>query len=302
MKKIYTLIYNFFIILKVLCPIISFFYTILWFIGFLQISVYSTLSIPFEPFAIFVNSLYPIVINYEGQNINMSYIVCSGLFIVFHYLFDFCAQRIVDLYSLEEKRILKKRSNEVKKINASLEKEYNKEITRYSSFALLLNITIKEGYNIVNNRKNEIDKLKKEFYEHIIRNVKLKYKNSKGIILDKMFLVCEDFQYFEDFIMNFVGDIKSFKEKNEQNDLFTEFSISIDAIRLNSNALHAMEFLEKVDSFNYKDKIVVTSAFKLRYEKNKNNKYKIVPLGISRFFSEPDDYIDFELYSLNSKN
>ena len=93
-----------------LCPIISFCYTFLWVVSFLKAPFYKTIAIPFEPFAQFVNIIHPININYEGELINMSYIVCSGLFIIFHYIFDFFALRIVDLYNLEEDRLERKRN------------------------------------------------------------------------------------------------------------------------------------------------------------------------------------------------
>ncbi len=302
MKNIYNSLYNFFIVLKVLCPIISFLYAVLWCIGFLNISYYQIISIPFEPFAKLINVICPITIDYEGRLINMSYIVCSGLFLVFHYIFDFFAQRIIDLYNFEETKKERKRSAEVKKINIDLEKEFHKEIKRYSSFALLFNIIQDTQNDFAKINNEEFNSLKKKFYEHIIKNVKSKYQDSKGIISGKMFLVCDDFGQFDNFMADFINDIKAFKESNEKNNIYTDFTICVDAIKYNANILNALELLEKIDSFNYKNKVIATSAFKVRYEKSYSQKFKMTPLGVSRFFKEPDDYIDFELYSLKSQN
>ena len=302
MRKFYKLTYNFFILLKVLCPIISFCYTFLWVISFLKAPFYNTLAIPFEPFAQFVNIIHPININYEGELINMSYIVCSGLFIIFHYIFDFFALRIVDLYNLEEDRLERKRNREVRKININLQKELNKEIKKHTNFTLLFNLTLKSGYNLAKDRSNEFNFLKKEFYTHIIKNVNLKYNESKCIITDKLFISCENFDSFDNFMTDFINDVRAFNKTAEQKDIEVEFSISLDAIKSSKNMFNTIELLEKIDSFNYKNKVVATSAFKLRYEQIKEPKYKIVPLGISRFFKDVDDYIDFDLYNLKSKN
>lgn len=301
MKKFYTHAYNFFIILKVLCPVISFFYALLWFISFFEAPFYDIVKIPFEPFANFVNSIYPLNIEFQGRMIDMSYIVSSGLFIVFHYIFDFFAQRVIDLYNFDEMKKIKKKDKEIKNLNVILKKEFEEEIEKYVRFALLFNLELKPAYNLSVSRKGEFDLLKKEFYSYIVKNVSSKYKNSKGIMSDKLFLVCENFYYFDDFMLQFIEEIKTFNEINIKKDITTEFSISTDAIKLGSNVFNAMEFLEKVDSFNYKNKIVATSAFKLRYEKIYNPRFRMIPLGISRFFREPDDYIDFELYNLKPR-
>ena len=289
-------------LLKILCPIISFLYTFLWLVCFLKAPFYHTLAIPFEPFAQFVNLIHPININYEGRLINMSYIVCSGLFIIFHYIFDFFAHRIVDLYNLEEDRLERKRNKEVRKINIGLQKELNKEIKKHTNFTMLFNLTLKSGYNLASDRSDEFNFLKKEFYTHIIKNVNLKYKDAKCIITDKLFISCEDFDSFDEFMTDFINDVRAFNKTAQQKDIEAEFSISLDAIKSSKNMFNTIELLEKIDSFNYKNKVVTTSAFKLRYEQIKNSKYKIVPLGISRFFKDVDDYIDFDLYNLKSKN
>ncbi len=302
MKKIYSLIYNLFVLLKVFCPVISLLYVLLWTISFVKISFYQILSIPFEPLANFINSIYPLTINYEGRLIDMSYIACSALFILFHYIFSFFAQRTIDLYDFQEKTTIKKRHRDIKKININLEKELNKELKKYSNFTLLFNVSLKSAYGTSENRKEEFETLKKSFYLHIIKNLKLRFKNSKGIISDKMFVLCENFSYFDKFITNFIEDIKSFKETNSQININTEFSISIDAVKSDTNIHGALEFLEKIDSFNYKNKIIVTSAFKLKYESLENVKFKITPLGVSRLFIEPDEYTDYELYDLRFKN
>ena len=101
---------------------------------------------------------------------------------------------------------------------------------------------------------------------------------------------------------DFINDVRAFNKTAQQKDIEAEFSISLDAIKSSKNMFNTIELLEKIDSFNYKNKVVTTSAFKLRYEQIKNSKYKIVPLGISRFFKDVDDYIDFDLYNLKSKN
>ena len=301
MKKIYASVYNFFIILKVFCPIISFIYALLWLIGFANLPWYTSVSGPFEPLAHIANEILPITINYEDRIINMSYITCSGFFIVLHYIFGFFAQSIVELYNFQETLLLRKRSKDVKKINAILEKEFDKEMERYSSFSILFNIELQAGYDNSKDRKEEFIFLKKEFYKYVMDGVKQKYKNSKGIISDKMFLICENFRNFDDFMSHFSDKIRDFKDECAQNDIQVEFSISVDAIKSNANVYKAMESLEQIESFNYKNKIIATSAFKLRYEKMNYHRYKITQLGVSRFFSGPDDYIDFELYNLKSK-
>lgn len=301
MKKIYVSVYNFFIILKVFCPIISFLYALLWFISFLKLSFYQTLSIPFEPFAQIIKTLHPLNIEFQGNLVDMSYIAASGLFIVFHYIFGFFAQRVIDLYNFDEMLAIRKKNKEVKKINIAIKKEYEQEVERFSRFALLFNLDLKPTYNLNISRKGEFDILKKEFYTHIVKNVSSKYKNAKGIMSDKLFLVCDDFDSFDDFILRLIGEIKTLKKENSKKDIITEFSVSIDAIKSCSNVFSTMEFLEKVDSFNYKNKLVVTSAFKIKYEQKTNTKFKLTPLGISRFFEDPDDYTDFELFGLKFK-
>ena len=302
MKKFYTYAHNFFIILKVFCPIISFLYALLWIISFLNIPFFKIISIPFAPFAQFVNIIFPINIDYEGRLIDMSYIVCSGLFILFHYVFGFFAQSVIDLYNFEESQIAEKNKREVKKINKNLEKEFKEEIRKYCNFTFLFNLILKPGYDLSISRKGEFDILKKEFYSHITKVINTKYKNSKYLASDKLFLVCENFNCFDDFMINFIEEIKTFNATMLEKDISMEFSLSLNAVKSVTNIFNAMEFLEKIDSFNYKNKIITTSAFKLRYEQAKNHKFKIMPLGISRFFNGPDDYIDFELYNLKLKN
>lgn len=301
MKRFYTTIYNFFIILKVICPVISFFYALLWFLSFFNLAIYTTLNIPFEPFAKFAGEILPFNIDYEGRLINMSYIISSGLFIGFHYLFGFFADRVIDLYNFEEMKQLEKRSKEVKSVNEILKKEFEQELERYTRFTLLFSLDLKPAYNLSVSRKGEFELLKKEFYSHIVKDVGAKYKNSKGIISDKLFLVCDDIKNFDDFISNFLDELKIFNESNAQKDITTEFSISVNAIKPIGNVFKAMEFLEKIDSFNYKNKLICTSAFKVRYEKNPLAKFKLIPLGISRFFIEPDDFEDFELFNMKLK-
>ena len=301
MKKIYVSIYNFFIILKVLCPLISFFYALLWFISFFQLPFFKIINLPFEPFADVVRTFYSFDIEFQGKIVDMSYIAASGFFIIFHYIFNFFAQRVVDLYNFEEMQILRKKDKEVKKVNLLIKKEFEQEIEKIERFALLFNLELKPAYNLAISRKGEFDILKKEFFSRIVENISSKYKNAKGMMSDKLFLVCDDFKNFDDFILRLVGEIKTFKKESSKKDIVAEFSISIDAIKSKSNVFGAMEFLEKVDSFNYKNKLVVTSAFKIKYEQKTNTKFKLVPLGVSRFFEDPDDYTDFELFSLKFK-
>lgn len=301
MKEIYTSIYNFLIVLKVACPVISFLYALMWFISFFQLSAFAVMSIPFEPFAIFIKSVYDLNFIFEGRVIDMTYIIASGLFIVFHYILGFFANRVIDLYNLEEMRIIKKKGFEEKTVNSRLQKDFDEEISRYARFTILFSLVLKPAYNLSVSRKGEFDTIKKEFYSHIVRNVSSRHKNSKGIISDKMFLVCEDFKNFDVFLLDFINEIKKFNAANAQKDIVTEFSVSLDAIKEGANVFKAMEFLEKIDSFNYKNKVITTSAFKVRYETNKESLFKIVPLGTSRFFEEPDDFIDFELFKLKLK-
>ena len=301
MKKFYTTIYNFFIILKVICPVISFFYALLWFLSFFNLAIFSTLNIPFEPFAQFAGEILPFNIDYEGRLIDMSYIVSSGLFIGFHYLFGFFADRVIDLYNFEEMKQLEKRNKEVKNVNEILKKEFEQEVEKYTRFTLLFSLDLKPAYNLSVSRKGEFDLLKKDFYSHIVKDIGSKYKNSKGIISDKLFLVCDDIKNFDDFISNFIDEVKLLNESNTKKDITTEFSISVNAIKPVGNVFKAMEFLEKIDSFNYKNKLICTSAFKVRYEKNPLAKFKLIPLGISRFFIEPDDFEDFELFNMKLK-
>lgn len=301
MKKIYVSVYNFFIILKVLCPVISFLYALLWFIGFFQFSFYESFSAPFEPFANLINVLHPLNIEFQGRLVDMSYIVASGLFIVFHYIFDFFAQRVVDLYNFEEMQAMRKKDKEIKKMNAALKKEVDNEIENFGRFAILFSLELRPAYNGPAGKKGEYDYVKKDFFTHIVENVSSKYKNAKGVMSDKLFLVCEDFRSFDSFILQLIEEIRKFKIEIAKKDLIVEFLISTDAIKMRSNVFKTMEFLEKVDSFNYKNKVVVTSAFKFRYEKNSYTRFKLIPLGISRFFDGPDDYTDFELYNLKLK-
>ncbi len=301
MKKFYTSLYNFFIVAKVLCPVISFLYALLWLLSFFNSGIFPILKIPFEPFAQFAGNIIPFKIDYEGQLIDMSYIVSSGLFIGFHYLFGFFADRVIDLYNFEETKQLEKRNKEVKSINAVLKKEFEQEVEKYATFTLLFSLDLKPAYNLAVSRKGEFDLIKKEFYSHVVKDVSSKYRNSKGIISDKLFLVCDDIKHFDSFILNFLDELKAFNASNSKKDITTEFSISVNAIKLGGNVFKAMEFLEKIDSFNYKNKLVCTSAFKMRYDNNPNPKFKIVPLGISRFFIEPDDFEDFELFNLKPK-
>lgn len=302
MKKIYTSIYNFFIVLKVVCPIISFLYALLWFVGFFGIPFYTALALPFEPFAQIIRTVHPVVIMFQDTAVDMAFIVASGLFIGFHYVFGFFAQRVVDLYNFEEERINARKKQEIKHINHLIKREFDEEIERYISFTVLFNLMLKPAYNLSVSRKGEFSLLKKDFYTHIVKNVSSKYKNAKGIMSDKMFLVCEDFIHFDDFIVKFLNEIKEFNAENLKKDITTEFSISIDAIKSGANVFKAMEFLEKIDSFNYKNKLIATSAFKIRYEKAAGSLFRTIPLGTSRFFEEPDDFIDFELFHLKMKN
>ncbi len=301
MKKFYTSLYNFFIILKVLCPVISFFYALLWVISFSGLSIYTTLNLPFEPFAEIARGILPFNIDYGGRDIDMSYIVCSGLFIVFHYIFDFFAERTIDLYNFEETQKMNKKNKEIESINASIKKELESEVDRHSRFAILFNLVLKPAYNLAVSRKGEFDLLRKNFYGHIIKDISSKYKNSQGIISDKLFLVCDDFERFDSFIMQFLEEIKKFNKENESKDIESEFSMCINAIKMDGNVYNAMEFLEKIDSFNYKNKLVCTSAFRLKYEKKQDAKFKIIPIGVSRFFMEPDDFEDFELFNLKPR-
>lgn len=301
MKKIYTLLYNFLTILKVLCPIISFLYALMWFIPFFDRTLFLSLNGPFEPFAIIVRELHPSAIIFQGEVIDMSYIISSALFIGFHYIFGFFANKMGDLYNYDEILKIRKQDREVKEMNTVIKREYEREMTNYSRFTLLFNLILNPAYDKTAKRKNEFNLLKKDFYAHLVKKISSKYKNAKGIMSDKMFLVCEDFEHFDQFIEKFVEEIKIFILENIEKDITTDFCLSIDAIKPERNIFKAMEFLEKIDSFNYKNSVIATSAFKHKYEKDINSRFVVVPIGTSRFFEEPDDFEDFELYKLKRR-
>lgn len=299
MKNIYTTFFNLFTTLKVICPLIAFLYCFMWFVTFFNPPFTEFLIIPFEPLAEVIRSVYKLEVSFEDKKFEITYIIATVVLIIFHHIFGLLANLVVKLYKFDEMRQIWLRSNEEKRVNHTLSRDFQHELTHYTKYAILFNLTLKQGYDVRANSKAELDALRKDFYAKLLYSITKKYSDTKGVSTNKLFLVMNDFETFDTMLLEFLQVIKNFINENAKKDIVSEFSISIEALKEDSSVTKALELLEKIDSFNFKNKVAVTSAFKIKYENSKElSKFRTIPLGVSRFFKEEDEFEDFELYNL----
>lgn len=299
MKEIYTFLYRFFIVLKVLSPILSFQYVLLWFLVIANTPNIEVLTSFFNGPAEFVGSIVDCNIMVSGNSVDMSYIAVAIVFLVLHFIFGFIAARIIDIYVVEEKRTVQRKLFEEKKVNSDLKKDLNKEFKKYNNFILLLEVELSSTYNTTN--AIDFNQIKQDFYNHLAKVLSGGFLNTKTKIGEKLLVVCEDWSRFDDFIMAFSSEVKNFRLENAKKDITTDFTVALDALKEGEDTEAKKEFLAKIDSFNYKNKIVATSAFKVKYLMNENTKFRMDPLGVSRFFEKDGKHTDFDLFCVKIK-
>ena len=299
MKEIYSFIYNIFILLKVACPILSVVFIIIWFAQFFNTNLYEYWTNYVQAFIYIANSFGDFIFDFRSTTADLTCIVIAAALIVLHYIFGFLAARVVDIYTMEENRTVYKKTFDEKRVNVDIKRDLNKELGKYKNFALLLEVILSPTYAMASDKDSDFKKIKAKFYQELTNNLFTKHRSLQGQqIGEKLILTCDEYANFDTFITNFTDEIKKFGISNIQNDISTEFLISIDALKMETPLKEKEAFLNKINSFNYRNKIVTTSAFKVKYEMNPEKKFRMDPLGISRFFEPNGQYTDFDLFSI----
>ncbi len=287
------------------------------FYGFIW--VYRAFNMPYE---FFINSpiewlpaiVRSIMHNYstvfQGQTVDMSYIVLTVI-LAFGYVFFAQIAVLYDklVYESELAEIKMKKEDE-NSVNRELQKNLKYEIMQFSCFIMFLELHF--DYTIDPNLlkdKIDIEKIKEESCKKVLNSIPKEYKTVKKIKGNKVVFIVENFEVFDDFLLELLKVIKKLYLENRGHDFETTFTLACDAVKSLENYQKELNILEKIATFNYKGKIVITTSFSNRYNYKQTQKFYLRSMGLSRFFEKKPngkggfEFIseDFDLYSLKLK-
>jgi hypothetical protein len=287
------------------------------FYGFIW--VYRAFSMPYE---FFINSpieWLPSIVrgimrnyttNFQGQTIDMSYVVLTVI-LAFGYVFFAQIAILYDnlVYESELAEIRMKKEEE-NSVNRELQRTLKYELMQFSAFIIFLELHF--DYTVDPNilkEKMDIKVIKEESCRKILNSISKEYKAIKKIKGSKMVFMVDNFELFDNFLLDLLGTIKKLYASNRDHDVETAFTLSCDIVKSLQDYKKELSILEKIATFNYKGKIVVTTAFSNRYNYKQNQKFYLRSMGLSRFFEKKPngrggfEFIseDFDLYSLKLK-
>ncbi len=298
MKKLYNGINIFLSYIKALCPILSALYMALWFIGFSPLVIPQKFIDVVEIFAQMIRNIVHIEIPHKDTPVDMTYIICGLVFMAFFFVITFFIKVVKELIAHDDRVKHKGKVVEQDIVNKSLELDYEAEIKRFCVFVILFDVNLKFLNENLADTTIDLEEFKTTFYSEISTVIRAKYKNVKFMMSDKLFLAQNSFDIFDTFISDLLSLLEEFVKKCANENVNVEFSTSIDALKSDKNIFSYIDILEKIYSFNYKNRVIITSAFKTRYEILNRQRYRFNSIGVSRFFSGQGRHQDFELYEL----
>ncbi len=287
------------------------------FYGFIW--VYRAFNMPYE---FFINSpiewlpaiartiMHNYTTNFQGQIIDMSYIVLTVVLAIMYVVFAQIAVLYDKLVYESELNEIKVKKEEESSVNRELQKDLKYEIMQYSAFIMFLELHLDYAIDInILKEKPDMSAIQEESCKKLLNSVSKEYKSIKKVKGSKMVFIADDFEIFDDFLIDLLRAVKKLYAQNIDHDLETTFTLSCDVIKTVQNYQKELRILEKIATFNYKGKVVVTTAFSNRYNYKQIQKFYLRSMGLSRFFEKkPNDrggfeFIseDFDLYSLKMK-
>jgi hypothetical protein len=247
---------------------------------------------------------------FQGQTIDMSYVVLTVI-LAFGYVFfaqvAILYDKLVYESELTEIRLKKEEENSV---NRELQKNLKYELMQFSSFITFLELHFDYSVdpNVLKN-KPDLKVMRDESCKKVLNSISKEYKSLKKIKGSKIVFIVDDFEVFDNFLLDLLMIIKKLYASNRDYDVETSFTLSCDITKSMEDYQKELSILEKIATFNYKGKIVVTTAFGNRYNYKKAQKFYLRSMGLSRFFEKKPngkggfEFIseDFDLYSLKLK-
>lgn len=287
-------------------------YVLYWFLCLLHLPfiqyVKLVLGIPVNLLENFVR----LNIDYGNDVIDMIPLVVAAIFQGFYHVFNYLVSVVEKMEEKHELNVIAEKKLEEKLVNENLKEIFKNKTMQYTKFAILLNLDMKPMVdpNMVDNSQNYRELAAQE-YAKIASKMRKKYTACKAIAPGKLFMVYDNFALFDDFFTDILKEVKEISTKNTEKQISTDFILAIDALKESDKVAGALDLLEKVLTFNYTNKALATSSFKVRYKLNSQNKYSLETMGISRFFEkvpaniqgEVQDLqrsIDFELFCLKN--
>lgn len=307
MNQIYRIANNIANIIKVVCTTAAVFYGLAWLLHLANLSL-TPIEAVFDPLADIVRIFFNISVDFSGRAVDMTYIITAVVLLLLYPVFSvigkFCVAAIEQLEAAAEK----KREREVRMVNARLDKEYKSEIYAYSRFIFLFefNFTLMVDPNLMAYQV-DLAKLKQECYTKMKTLIRAKYTASVGIENEKIHFAIDDFSIFDKFLPDFLGVVSSISNKNREIEVNTSFNLTIDALRQEDKKSYSLALMEKISTFNYRNRAITTGAFATRYNLQEVQDFRASTIGVSRFFEKEVDengnakYVDFELFSLKKK-
>lgn len=311
MKIILEKIQKLFEVLQFICALTAVMYGFIWF--------YRAFQLPYtldNAIAECIPNIFRFLfsnpsVNFQGVVIDMSYLFASISIFLLNILIVFITGFIErGVYELEMLEIQNK-DREERVLNAELEREHNTKTLEYDNFVALVDLNFQYVLeaNAVSD-KVDFDVLKQHCFEIFMKKLELPMGSKIGIENKKLLICVNNFDVFDRIVADCLEILKALYKANKEKKVITSFIFSTDATKSIVEIEETLKILEKITTFNYRNKIVVTTNFLSRYDYSLNDKMEAKTMGISRFFGKRSidsrgqvqyESEDFELYSMKFK-
>ncbi len=309
MKHLFTALYKIAEIVQALCVWLAFLCIAVWcyrFINFAYDGSGFFGIIEYVPNI--VRNMMPYTVDFAGRPIDISYFPAAVILFVVHLAIKTALMEVLEACIREsQKREFLNKEKEEAELNKEIEEELKKTTLVNRCFVGLLDIHLEytTDENLTKDRRKIAD-IKEDNNKYILYNLFEKQGIKGALKGGKIVIVCDNFNKFDVHLRGLVNLIKEIYPKNKANGIQTSFTLSYDALSDPTLKGPAIKVLEKISSFRYYNKIIVTTLFASRYGYFEYPAFDLRTMGISRFFEkivEPNGEYgfkseDFDLYSL----
>lgn len=274
---------------------ISLIYFSIWLSSIFYASLFNKLDVWFRFLPNLVDKILYCQINVYNVEISLSYLFVSIFFVtvlIASLLSKNCFLKLLNL----------KKENK-KKINQKKEKNTNKKtiVQPTMPFFGLFEMNF-EYLNSLDRVGNDLEKLKKEYFKILVNKLKEKYPDIQFIATNKIFIISNDFSYFDELVSDIVKIFAIFQKLNEEKFIGTNFLLSFEIGVRNTNHKKIYRLLSKVNDLLHYNQILVLEKFAKKYKYILEKKFLNTALGSFTFDSDDFGEINMDLYCLEINN
>lgn len=280
-------------------PVIAGLYLLLWVIQVFAHSLFVKLNFLFGYIPSLIDKLIPTTTDINGMDVPMGYVYLSTFIIVSTLGAIKLENHIIDSYNEKEHKISE--GNLRRRFLRQKQRMGEKNIIVEPSacfFGLLeMKFDNLEGFD---KSFEDLDKLKREYSKLLINKLKEKYPDIQFILTGKIFIICDEFTIFDNFLNDVIRCFSVFQEINNEKYISSGIILSFEAGDSKTNSKYIYRFLSKINDLEHVNKVIILEKFAKKYKYVLTKQYISVPLGMQRVEIDNSE-IDVDLFYLENE-